>query len=176
MRSHVRYLSHIFAFVDWVRSRWFQVGHQDARRSASRFLYCPLGNSTAWYARLVLPPDSYVIFICRFISILGGILAQMFGTKLVFGWEILEHDFSNFIFIGLIFFRFANFFGCITCFLVPIAAYWNFYALFWLRLIQGFVAGAAWPAMSHMVGKCINQILFLEYIYINFLFRKMDSA
>jgi MFS family permease len=51
------------------------------------------------------------------------------------------------------YFRFANFFGCVTCFLVPLAAYLNFYALFWLRLIQGLVAGAAWPAMSHMVGE-----------------------
>ena len=36
---------------------------------------------------------------------------------------------------------------------MPLAAYLNFYALFWLRVVQGFVAGAAWPAMSHMVGK-----------------------
>ncbi|CAG9799840.1 unnamed protein product [Chironomus riparius] len=65
----------------------------------------------------------------------GGILAQKFGTKLIFG--------------------FSNFFGCITCMLVPIAAYYSFYALFWLRLVQGFVAGAAWPAMSHLVGRWI---------------------
>lgn len=62
-------------------------------------------------------------------------MAQKYGTKLVFGL--------------------SNFFGCITCILVPIAAYYNFYALIWLRIIQGFVAGAAWPAMSHMVGRWI---------------------
>lgn len=32
--------------------------------------------------------------------------------------------------------------------LVPIAAYYSFYALFWLRLVQGFVAGAAWPGID----------------------------
>lgn len=52
----------------------------------------------------------------------GGILATRYGTKLVFGL--------------------ANWIGCVTCIFVPLAAYWNFNALIWLRLIQGFVAGA----------------------------------
>jgi MFS family permease len=55
----------------------------------------------------------------------GGILAARYGTKRVFGL--------------------ANFIGCITCMLVPITAYLNFHALIVLRLLQGFVAGAAWP-------------------------------
>ena len=55
----------------------------------------------------------------------GGILAARYGTKLIFGL--------------------ANFIGCITCMLVPITAYLSFQGLFWLRLLQGFVAGAAWP-------------------------------
>jgi MFS family permease len=55
----------------------------------------------------------------------GGILAARYGTKLIFGL--------------------ANFIGCITCMLVPLTAYLNFRAMLWLRLLQGFVAGAAWP-------------------------------
>jgi hypothetical protein len=59
----------------------------------------------------------------------GGILAARYGTKLIFGL--------------------ANFIGCVTCMLVPLAAYLNFHALIWLRLLQGFVAGAAWPGETH---------------------------
>jgi MFS transporter, ACS family, solute carrier family 17 (sodium-dependent inorganic phosphate cotransporter), member 5 len=55
----------------------------------------------------------------------GGILAARYGTKTIFGL--------------------ANFIGCVTCVLVPITAYLNFHALIGLRLLQGFVAGAAWP-------------------------------
>lgn len=55
----------------------------------------------------------------------GGILAARYGTKLVFGL--------------------ANFIGCVTCILIPITAYLNFKAMIILRLLQGFVAGAAWP-------------------------------
>lgn len=57
----------------------------------------------------------------------GGMLAARYGTKLVFGL--------------------SNFIACITCMLVPLTAYLNFYALITLRLLQGIVAGAAWPGM-----------------------------
>jgi MFS family permease len=55
----------------------------------------------------------------------GGILAARYGTKLIFGL--------------------ANWIGCVTCIFVPMAAYMSFETLICLRLIQGFVAGAAWP-------------------------------
>lgn len=42
-------------------------------------------------------------------------------------------------------FGLANFIGCVTCMLLPITAYLNFTAMIILRIIQGFVAGAAWP-------------------------------
>ena len=55
----------------------------------------------------------------------GGMLASRYGTKLVFGL--------------------ANFIGCVTCIFVPITAYLNYNAMILLRLVQGIVAGAAWP-------------------------------
>jgi MFS transporter, ACS family, solute carrier family 17 (sodium-dependent inorganic phosphate cotransporter), member 5 len=61
----------------------------------------------------------------------GGMLAARYGTKKIFGL--------------------ANWIGCVTCILVPLAAYLNFYALFALRLIQGFVAGAAWPGKKMLI-------------------------
>lgn len=57
-------------------------------------------------------------------------MAARYGTKLVFGL--------------------ANFIGCVTCMLVPITAYLNFHAMIWLRLLQGFVAGAAWPGKQNL--------------------------
>lgn len=75
----------------------------------------------------------------------GGILAARYGTKLVFGL--------------------ANWIGCVTCILVPTAAYLNINALIWLRLIQGFVAGAAWPCNIN-----IYQFLpFLRHLLIYIL-------
>lgn len=55
----------------------------------------------------------------------GGILAARYGTKLVFGL--------------------SNFIACITCMLIPIVAYLDFHAMIILRVVQGIVAGAAWP-------------------------------
>lgn len=57
----------------------------------------------------------------------GGMLATRYGTKLVFGL--------------------SNFLGCITCMLLPITAYLNFNAMILLRILQGFVSGAAWPGI-----------------------------
>lgn len=66
----------------------------------------------------------------------GGILAAHFGTKKIFG--------------------IANWFGCVTCILVPIAAYLNFYVLIGIRLIQGLVAGAAWPGKKRYLHQLID--------------------
>uniref|UniRef100_A0A1S4H6N8 Major facilitator superfamily (MFS) profile domain-containing protein n=1 Tax=Anopheles gambiae TaxID=7165 RepID=A0A1S4H6N8_ANOGA len=65
----------------------------------------------------------------------GGILARRYGTKLVFGA--------------------SNVIGCWMCFLMPIAAYWDYRVLVVLRVLQGLICGLAWPAMHHMAGQWI---------------------
>ncbi|KAI8123658.1 hypothetical protein FF38_12474 [Lucilia cuprina] len=65
----------------------------------------------------------------------GGILAKKYGTKLVFGL--------------------SNAIGCWMCFLMPIASYWDYRALIWLRIIQGLITGLAWPAMHVLTAKWI---------------------
>lgn len=49
----------------------------------------------------------------------GGILAKKYGTKLVFGL--------------------SNAIGCWMCFLMPIASYYDYRALIWLRILQGLI-------------------------------------
>uniref|UniRef100_W8BYB1 Vesicular glutamate transporter 2 n=1 Tax=Ceratitis capitata TaxID=7213 RepID=W8BYB1_CERCA len=65
----------------------------------------------------------------------GGILAKKYGTKLVFGL--------------------SNAVGCWICFVIPLASYWNYQVLIWLRILQGLVTGLSWPAMHHMTAKWI---------------------
>ena len=50
----------------------------------------------------------------------GGILAKKYGTKLVFGL--------------------SNVVCCWLCYLIPLAAYYDFRALIVLRVIQGLIA------------------------------------
>ncbi|VVC32474.1 Major facilitator superfamily,Major facilitator superfamily domain [Cinara cedri] len=69
------------------------------------------------------------------LQIPGGMLAQKFGAKSIFG-------FSN----GLV--------ALLTC-AIPVTAKNNFVALLVLRVVQGLVAGTAWPAMHSMTGKWI---------------------
>ncbi|XP_017483551.1 PREDICTED: vesicular glutamate transporter 1, partial [Rhagoletis zephyria] len=65
----------------------------------------------------------------------GGVLAKRYGTKLVFGL--------------------SNAVGCWICFAIPLASYWNYQVLIWLRILQGLVTGLSWPAMHHMTAKWI---------------------
>lgn len=53
------------------------------------------------------------------LQIPSGLLAKMYGTKLVFGL--------------------SNFVGCALCIFMPFAAYWNVNSLIILRVIQGFI-------------------------------------
>lgn len=69
------------------------------------------------------------------LQIPGGLLAQKFGAKSIFG-------FSN----GVV--------ALLTC-AIPFTAKSNFVALLVLRVVQGLVAGTAWPAMHSMTGKWI---------------------
>lgn len=55
----------------------------------------------------------------------GGILASKYGTKFIFG--------------------FANFFACVLCLFMPLACYLNYRWMVGLRLVQGLIAGVAWP-------------------------------
>lgn len=49
----------------------------------------------------------------------GGILAQKYGTKLVFGL--------------------SNLIGCLMCALMPMVSYWDYNILIFLRVIQGLI-------------------------------------
>ncbi|KAF5288077.1 hypothetical protein FQR65_LT12127 [Abscondita terminalis] len=65
----------------------------------------------------------------------GGILANKYGTKLVYG-------------IG-------NFLGVLLSVFVPLAASMSFKWLIFIRILQGFIAGACWPAMHSMTARWI---------------------
>ncbi|XP_050549192.1 vesicular glutamate transporter 3-like isoform X3 [Daktulosphaira vitifoliae] len=69
------------------------------------------------------------------MQIPGGILSQKYSAKTIYG-------FSN------------GFVAFLTCF-IPLSAYFKYRALVLIRIIQGFVAGAAWPAMYALTGKWI---------------------
>lgn len=55
----------------------------------------------------------------------GGVLASKYGTKFIFG--------------------FANFFACVLCLFMPLACYFDYRWMVGLRLLQGLIAGVAWP-------------------------------
>ncbi|XP_065360993.1 sialin-like [Calliphora vicina] len=65
----------------------------------------------------------------------GGILANKYGTKLVFGL-------SNVICSWM-------------CLFIPMASYCSVNALITLRIIQGAIAGLTWPAMHVLIAKWI---------------------
>ncbi|XP_046481434.2 sialin isoform X3 [Neodiprion pinetum] len=65
----------------------------------------------------------------------GGILARRYGTKLVFGL--------------------ANFIPALLGFFIPLFARYHLYAFVLIRVLQGALAGAAWPAMHNMTAKWI---------------------
>lgn len=69
------------------------------------------------------------------LQIPGGLLAQKYGAKSIFG-------FSN----GMV--------ALLTC-VIPFSAKLDFKALLLIRVFQGLVAGAAWPSMQTMTGKWI---------------------
>lgn len=62
-------------------------------------------------------------------------MARRYGTKLVFGL--------------------SNVIGCSVCFLMPIASYWDYKALIFLRILQGCISGLSWPAMHNMTAQWI---------------------
>lgn len=64
----------------------------------------------------------------------GGMLARRYGTKIVFGL--------------------ANLIACLLCSLMPIASYYNFRILIFLRVLQGFIT------VSRIENPCINAIIF----------------
>ncbi|XP_065162251.1 sialin-like [Atheta coriaria] len=65
----------------------------------------------------------------------GGILAQKYGTKIVFGL--------------------SNLAGCLLCFVMPIASHWGPNYLIFVRILQGFVTGFSWPSMHNMTARWI---------------------
>ncbi|PNF40123.1 hypothetical protein B7P43_G10001 [Cryptotermes secundus] len=65
----------------------------------------------------------------------GGLLAQRYGTKLVFGL--------------------TNGIPCLLSFFIPLFARADYRALVFLRALQGFIAGTTWPAMHHLAANWI---------------------
>jgi Na(+)-dependent inorganic phosphate cotransporter len=65
----------------------------------------------------------------------GGILGSKYGAKLVFGL--------------------ANFTAVLCCFFIPMAAFVGHEYLIGLRILQGILAGFAWPAMHNMTARWI---------------------
>ncbi|XP_051154856.1 sialin [Leptopilina boulardi] len=65
----------------------------------------------------------------------GGLLARRYGTKIIFGW--------------------ANLLTALMGLMIPFATNYHLYALVFLRVIQGFVAGVIWPAMHDMTARWI---------------------
>lgn len=53
-------------------------------------------------------------------QIAGGLLAGKYGTKLIYGL--------------------SNFTGVLCCFLIPVASYWGWKALIFVRCLQGILA------------------------------------
>ncbi|KAJ6646778.1 Sialin [Pseudolycoriella hygida] len=67
--------------------------------------------------------------------LMGGYLANRFGTKLIFG--------------------ISNFLSCAISCLIPMAAYLNFNLLLAVRVTQGILNGFCWPAMYDIVSRWI---------------------
>ncbi|KAF2878881.1 hypothetical protein ILUMI_27289, partial [Ignelater luminosus] len=65
----------------------------------------------------------------------GGLLANKYGTKLIFGL--------------------SNFSGVLFCFVIPAASFMGYKCLIFVRVIQGIVAGFAWPAMHTLTARWI---------------------
>lgn len=65
----------------------------------------------------------------------GGLLAQRYGTKLVFGL--------------------TNGVPCLLSFFIPLCARLDYRVLVFLRALQGFIAGASWPAMHNLAANWI---------------------
>ncbi|XP_063910758.1 sialin [Zophobas morio] len=65
----------------------------------------------------------------------GGILGSKYGAKLVFGL--------------------ANFTAILCCFFIPMSAFMGHQYLIALRIVQGILAGFAWPAMHNMTARWI---------------------
>lgn len=69
------------------------------------------------------------------MQIPGGILAQKYSAKFLFG-------FSN----GMV--------ALLTC-VIPFSARFSYKALLFVRVSQGLIAAASWPSMQTMTGKWI---------------------
>ncbi|KAB0792343.1 hypothetical protein PPYR_14302 [Photinus pyralis] len=65
----------------------------------------------------------------------GGMLANKYGTKMVFGL--------------------SNFVSVLLCFLIPTVSFIGLEYLIIVRLLQGAVAGCAWPSMHSMTARWI---------------------
>ncbi|XP_065204342.1 sialin-like [Planococcus citri] len=70
-----------------------------------------------------------------FSQVIGGLLTQYFGTKVVFGY--------------------SQFVTAICSLLIPQAAVTHYVLVIILRSIQGIASGLTWPAMYALVGKWI---------------------
>ncbi|XP_069705476.1 sialin-like [Periplaneta americana] len=65
----------------------------------------------------------------------GGMLAQRYGTKLIFGL--------------------SNAVPCVMACLIPLCARIDYRVLVFLRVLQGLIAGLSWPSMHHLAANWI---------------------
>ncbi|XP_069705479.1 putative inorganic phosphate cotransporter isoform X2 [Periplaneta americana] len=70
-----------------------------------------------------------------FFQVAGGVMAQRYGTKLVFGV--------------------SNVMQCLLSFLIPLLAELDYRALIFLRVIQGIIGGVTWPSMHNLTASWI---------------------
>lgn len=70
-----------------------------------------------------------------FMQIPGGVLAQRYGTKTVFG--------------------FSNGVAAVLSIVIPASAKFNYKALVVVRVVQGFISGGVWPSMHTMTANWI---------------------
>ncbi|XP_066953218.1 sialin-like [Macrobrachium rosenbergii] len=89
-------------------------------------------------------------------QIIGGRMAEVYGTKLVFGMSILS--------------------GGLSALLTPWMANLHFGALIALRAIQGFFQGATWPSMHACISRWIPPIERPRFVAVVYLANTLSPA
>ncbi|XP_068247386.1 putative inorganic phosphate cotransporter isoform X2 [Palaemon carinicauda] len=89
-------------------------------------------------------------------QIIGGRMAELYGTRMVYGICILV--------------------GGISAILTPVVARWHYGALIALRVIQGMFQGVSWPSMHACITRWIPPIERPRFIAIVYLAATLSSA
>ncbi|XP_068217631.1 vesicular glutamate transporter 1-like [Palaemon carinicauda] len=89
-------------------------------------------------------------------QIIGGRLAELYGTKIIYGTGILS--------------------GGISALLSPMMARLHFGALIALRILQGILQGVTWPSMHACISRWIPPLERPRFIAIVYLANTLSSA